>query len=228
MPKKLPVEWTTAQKVDYWANSSNLISVNNGNAKTGAICFTLSFPRCSCAKDVPCRKDCYCSKGHQQWPTVLGAYWRNWRIWNENPELFEKQLDAFIDFAGIPLFRYMDCGDIPSREFLDLMFRVAKGHPDTKFLAYTKKYALVNEKLDEEALPENLTIRFSHWDVKWELESYSNPHNLPDTYVEFKDERLTPTLPEKAFVCQGGKETTCSACRVCFNKKVQHVIFHQH
>ena len=219
---------TPAQKIDYYANSSNLISVNNGNSKTGVACFTLSFPQCSCAENVPCRKACYCSKGHQQASTVQGAYWRNWRIWHENPEAFEKQLNALLDLSGISLFRWFDCGDCPSKEFLDMMFRVAKQHPEIKFLAYTKKYSLVNKKLDEENMPDNLTIRFSHWDAKWEQESFSNPHNLPDTFVVFKDERLTPVLPEKAFVCRGGTETTCSACRVCFNKKVQHVVFHQH
>ena len=141
---------TAAQKIDYYANSSNLISVNNGNRKTGIACLTLSFPQCSCAENVPCRKGCYCSKGHQQSPACQGAYWRNWRIWHENPEAFEKQLNALLDFSGISLFRWFDCGDCPSKEFLDMMFRVAKRYPEVSFLAYTKKYSLVNEKLEEE------------------------------------------------------------------------------
>lgn len=219
-------DMTYAQKIEYYANSSNLISINNGNRKTGIGCLTMSFPQCSCLENAPCRKGCYCSKGCQQFPSVQGAYYRNWRIWNSNPEDFEKQLNFFLDMAGLPLFRYCDCGDIPDAAFLAMMFRVALNHPNISFLAYTKKYDMVNEFLSKgNVIPDNLTIRFSYWDKCWEV---PNPYNLPAAYVEFTDEHLTPEIPKNAFHCHGGKQTTCSICRVCFNKKISAVKFTQH
>jgi len=48
------------EKIDFCASQSNLISVNNGNSKTGKGCLTLSVPTITCAPDAPCRKGCYC------------------------------------------------------------------------------------------------------------------------------------------------------------------------
>ena len=42
-----------------------------------------------------------------------------------------------------------------------------------------------------------------------------------------KDGNRNPEFPKNAFVCPG-RESTCSACGVCFNKNLKSVIFHQH
>lgn len=217
-----------AEKIEYFANQSNMVSINNGNSKTGAACLTCSMPTCSCRDDAPCKtsKACYCAKGRQCFPNVCGSYWRNWRLWQEDEKNYEDQINLLIKMNGLPLFRWNDCGDIPDKNYLKMMVRIAYNNPGVKFLAYTKKYELVNEVLDEGIqFPENFTMRFSAWDKNWVV---PNPHNLPMAYVDFIKSELNPTLPEKAFICRGGKETTCSQCRVCFNSKVQNVIFHQH
>ena len=46
-------------------------------------------------------------------------------------------------------------------------------------------------------------------------------------YVDFNDKRMNPDIPKYAFVCPG-RESTCSACGACFNKKLKAVVFHQH
>lgn len=223
---KKKAEWL--ERVEEICFSSNIISVNNGNRKTGKGCLTLSFPTCTCLDCAPCKQSgkCYCLHFPQSSAQVQGAYYKNLRIWNEDPECFEKQLNAIITINGIGLFRYNDCGDIPSESFFEMMIRVAKAHPEVKFLSYTKKYSIVNNVLDKGcAIPENLTVRFSYWDKNWKV---NNPHNLPVAYVDFKDSSMNPAIPQNAFKCKGGKETTCSMCRVCFNKKVQAVKFLQH
>lgn len=208
------------------ANSSNLISVNNGNAKTGKGCLTISFPTCACREDAPCKKGCYCMKGRQQYSNVLGSYFRNLRIWREDPQNFEEQLCYQIKFSGLSLIRYCSAGDIPDANFLDMMFRVAKKFPKVNFLAYTKKYEMVNDYLDTHPeIPDNLTIRFSYWHVGWRVD---NRHNLPVAYVDFKDQSLNPFIPSNAYKCKGGKEYTCTMCQVCFKKQVQAVVFKQH
>jgi hypothetical protein len=165
-------------------------------------------------------------RGNQTYPAVCGAYHRNYRIWTESPEKFEEQLDAILTFSGVNLFRYNDAGEIPDTKFLAMMVRIAEKHPEISFLAYTKKYELVNDFLDDgNNLPKNLTIRFSMWDKTWEV---PNPYNLPVAYVDFKNKELNPDIPKNAFVCPGNGNITCSACKVCFNKRAKSVVFHQH
>ena len=217
---------TKAEKIDYFCHQSDLISINNGNQKTGIGCLTMSMPVITCREDAPCRKNCYCMKGHQQYATAQGAYYRNYRIWTENPTRFEEQLEGILKYSNISMFRYNDCGEIPDKKFLAMMFRIALQFPQISFLAYTKKYELINEFLDEgNIIPQNLTIRFSMWDKHWKVD---NPYNLPVAYVEFKDENLNPKLPTKSFVCPGTGKITCSCCKVCWQKKVKSVTFHQH
>ena len=229
MPNKNVEGLSYAEKIDYYANSSDLISVNNGNRKTGLACLTFSFPRCSCDPTVPCMKpgNCYCEHFPQSSAAVQGAYWRNWRLWHENPDKVEKQLDAIIELNGLPLFRYCDCGDFPDDNFALMTLRIAEKHPDVNFLAYTKKYAMINAVLNYLKLPENLTIRMSHWDKAWE-HNVENPHNLPEAFVKFKNSEKNLDIPKNAFHCKGGKQTTCSACKVCFMKQVQYVYFDEH
>lgn len=219
-----------SQKIDYYSHSSNLISVNNGNTKTGLGCLTLSMPVLTCRDDAPCKKSktCYCMKGRQVFPTVCGAYYRNWRIWNQNPQLFEKQLNSIITLSGLSLFRYNDAGEIVDSEYLAMMYRVALNHPDVRFLAYTKKYKMVNDFIaNNNIIPNNLTIRYSMWDKTWKV---PNPFNLPTAYVRFKDDARNPQIPTCAFQCNGGTKTeiTCSSCQMCFRKEVKFVVFNQH
>jgi hypothetical protein len=92
-------------------------------------------------------------------------------------------------------------------------------------MAFTKQYEIVNEWIDKNGeLPKNLNVLFSAWDILWQI---PNPHNLGIAYVDFDDKRLNPVFPKNAFICPG-RVTTCSACGVCFNKRVKAVVFAQH
>lgn len=218
---------TWLEKVEANSMKSNMVSINNGNRKTGKGCLTLSFPTCVCREDAPCKgKGCYCLHYPQCTANVQGAYYRNLRLWNENKARFEQQVNMLVEMNGIPLFRWFDCGDFVDEDCVKMTIRVAEKNPKVNFLAYTKKYDLVNEVLDEGYnIPANYVIRFSYWDKNWVV---SNPYNLPTAYVDFKESSLNPEIPKNAFICKGGKEITCSMCKVCFNKKVHAVKFHQH
>lgn len=213
------------EKVNYYSTYKNDISVNNGNSKTGPGCLTLSVPTEACGKNVPCKKGCYCLKGRQQFAQILGGYHRNLRLWNESHKSFKLQLTSVLDKAPQKKFRWFDAGDIPDADFLDMMFVVARKYPEISFLSYTKKYDMVNEYLNHHRLPKNLCIRFSMWDKTWDV---PNPHNLPLSYVNFKDTTRNPDIPKKAFKCPGTGKTTCDKCGVCFNKNVKNVVFNQH
>lgn len=156
---------------------------------------------------------------------VQAAYYRNFRIYNDDPDNFFEQVYCKVKFSGLPKVRWFDSGDIPDYEFLEKMVELCKKTPDTKHMAFTKRYELVNEYIDKNGnLPDNLNIIFSAWDKIWEV---PNPHGLGVAYVDFKEKRLNPEIPKNAFVCPG-RESTCSACGVCWNKKVKAVVFHQH
>lgn len=158
-------------------------------------------------------------------PNVCGAYYRNYRIWCEDPKGFEEQLIHILKYEGLPLFRWHDAGEIPDEQYLAMMFRVAIKFPNISFLAYTKKYDLVNEFLNGHILPDNFCLRLSAWSKDWDV---PNPHNLPMAYVDFTDKTKNPSIPRNAFKCKGGEENTCTTCRMCFKKEVTSVVFKQH
>ena len=211
--------------IDFLANKSNEISMSNRNSKTGIACLNIAFPVCSCREDAPCKSACYACKGKQQMMSVQGAYYRNFRLYNDDPDNFFEQVYYKVKFSGLPKVRWFDSGDIYDYEFLERMVELCKRTPNTNHMAFTKKYELVNEYINENGkLPDNLNIMFSAWDKLWEV---PNPHGLGVAYVDFNDKRLNPDIPQNAFVCPG-RESTCSACGVCWSKKAKAVVFHQH
>lgn len=211
-------------KIDKFANASNEVCANNNNRKLGIGCLSIPLPICSCNPKSPCFKMCYAQHGVQIMSNVQGAYWRNWRLYQDNPDNFFEQLYCKIKFSGIPKVRFHDSGDIPSLDYFRRMMQLADRLPDVKFMAFTKQYDIVNEGLEERECPNNLVIMFSAWDKHW---AFRNPWGLPIAYIKFEDERLTPDIPSFAFHCPGRK-TTCSACGVCFNKKTKAVYFDEH
>jgi hypothetical protein len=225
--KKNNKEYTMDKQeyIDFLANQSNEISMSNGNSKTGKACLNIAFPTCVCREDAPCREGCYANKGCQQISKVQAAYYRNLRLYNDDPDNFFEQIYCKVKFSGLPKVRVFDSGDLPSYDFLERLVDVCKKTPDVKWMMFTKKYEIVNEYIDKNGdLPDNLNVLFSAWHKLWEV---PNPHNIGVAYVDFNDKSLNPEFPKNAFVCPG-RQTTCSACGVCFSKKVKAVVFHQH
>lgn len=211
--------------IDLLANKTNEISMSNNNSKTGKACLNLAFPLVTCRPDAPCRYECYAGKGCQQIAVVQGAYYRNMRLYYDNPDNFFEQIYCKIKFSGLPKVRWFDSGDIADAEFFDRMIELCKRTPDVKHMAFTKKYEIVNEYIDKNGkLPDNLNVMFSAWHKMWYI---PNPHNLGIAYIDFNDKSLNPEFPKNAFICPG-RDSTCSACGACFNKKLKAVIFHQH
>ena len=211
--------------IDFLANQSNEICMANRNSKTGIACLNLAFPVCVCREDAPCKDVCYACKGRQQIAKVQAAYYRNLRLYNNDSEEFFEQIYYKVKFSGLPKVRLFDSGDFPDYDFLERLVQLCKSTPNSKYMAFTKKYELVNEYIDKNGnFPDNLNIMFSAWDKLWDV---PNPHGLGIAYVDFKDKRLNPDFPKNAFVCPG-KASTCSACGACWSKKLKAVIFLEH
>lgn len=215
--------------IEHLSMKSNEVHMTTKNSKTGCGVIDLAFPVITCREDAPCKKGgCYCCKGTQVMATVQGAYYRNYRLYHEDPVDFWNQVWFKLAHCGLLRCRYFDCGDCPDYAFVEGMVATAKKFPEMKFMAFTKKYFLVNQWIDNNGnLPDNLNIIFSAWDKDWEV---LNPHHLPVAYVDFKDSEKTPVLPEKYQTCpnQKDKTITCSMCGKCWRKDLGAVVFKQH
>lgn len=105
------------------------------------------------------------------------------------------------------------------------MIRVAGRCANTKFLAFTKKFAIVNDYLAHGGvLPDNLRIVFSAWGDDHLPE---NPNNLPVAYVRLRNAPCT--IPECAHECPGFCGSCASTNHSCWNlKSGESVVFNQH
>ena len=225
MKNQIEFAMNRKEYIDFLASKSNEINMSNKNSKTGVACLNIAFPVCTCRTDAPCKEGCYASKGCQQIATVQAAYYRNLRLYNSDPDNFFEQVYCKVKFAGLPKVRWFDSGDLVDADFFRRMVELCRKTPDVKHMAFTKRYEIVNDYIDKHGeLPDNLNIMFSAWHALWGV---PNPHKLGVAYVDFKDKSLNPEFPKNAFVCPG-RESTCSACGACFNKKLKAVIFHQH
>lgn len=195
------------------------ITISNGNSKLGAI-QSISLPRIVCNHSLPCYKaGCYAKKGNFIFDNVQKAYENNYHIYMDEPTSFEKQLITGIHYDCF--FRWHVSGDIINKEYFKMMVRVANKRKDVHFLAFTKKYAIVNSYLANGGkIPKNLKVVFSAWKG---LE-FDNRYKLPVAYVrddKDPDERIT----KAAFACPG----SCTTCHHCFDiNKRQSVVFHKH
>ena len=225
MKQKQDFTMSRQEYIDFLANKSNEINMGNKNSKTGAACLNLAFPVCVCREDAPCKATCYACKGCQQMATVQAAYYRNLRLYHDDPDNFFEQVYCKIKFSGLPKVRWFDSGDIVDAEFFSRMVELCKRTPNTKHMDFTKKYEIANAYIDKNAkLPSNLNVLFSAWDKLWEV---PNPYGIGVAYVDFNDKRLNPEFPKNAFVCPG-RASTCSACGACWSKKLKAVVFRQH
>lgn len=158
------------------------VHISHGNSKLGVDIPSVNLPvGASCREDAPCYKRCYARRGRFSFPHNKSLLDTNLQIWNDSPVNFERSI-LVAAFAS-KFFRWHATGDIPSKEYLEMMVRVANALPDTRFLCFTKKYELINSFIDNGgALPKNLIIVFSAWG-DWVPD---NPHHLPMAYIHFK------------------------------------------
>lgn len=199
---------------------NNTISISPGNSKMGVIPSVSLPPIKTCPAGCPCAKKCYAAKLCRIRKSVREAYERNLSAWNDDPAAYELQVKAAA--CTTRFFRWHVAGDIPSMEYLQMVFRIARELPGTEFLMFTKRYNLVNDLLHDEDMPKNLHLIFSEWGDGWTV---PNPHNLPTAAVIFKGEE-----PKDNWKVCGGNCTEC-ACRGCGCwelKKGETIAFYEH
>lgn len=161
----------------------------------------------TCRPDAPCAKLCYACKGNFRFGNVQRSMLDNLYIYRNDPDLYEQSV--YVAASMSRYFRRHSSGDIIDMDYLKMMVRIAKRLPATRFLAFTKKFELVNEWLQHnKCLPENLVIVFSAWDKDFQV---PNPYNMPVAYVLLRRDE-TPEIPSHAKECMKASKATCAQC----------------
>lgn len=200
------------------------VHISHGITKLGADIPSVSLPAgITCDPNAPCYKKCYARRGRFAFKHNKDLLQKNLMIWQQAPNQFES--DVKIAAFHARFFRYFSSGDIPDERFLKMMVSIANELPQTEFLAFTKKYHLINTYINENGnFPSNLHIVLSAWG-DW---LPSNPHTLPVAYIRFKNGDNSK-IPESAFQCP----KYCGDCVMtgcsCWNlQKGDSVCFAEH
>lgn len=200
------------------------VHISTGISKMGGMALAIGLPpEDTCRPDAPCKKGCYARKGRYNMKVVQKNLRENLNAWKRSHKKFEQAIvDACINCKW---FRWFHAGDIVCMAFLIMMVHVALRVPSTNFLAFTKKFEIVNKYLDKHDLPPNLSIILSAWGNFIP----DNPHNLPMAFVRFKD-GPNDKIPTDAIPCNG----SCAECIMrrdggCWKlKRGQSVVFDFH
>ena len=169
------------------------ISISKSNIKMGAIPSVSLPPVATCSNCSECKNKCYALRMIKRRPSIGQAYQRNLDIFNYSPDIFKQQVIAAAMISNY--FRWFTGGDIPNKEFFNMMVDIANTCKNCNFLAFTKNYNVVNEFIaNGGTIPPNLKIIFSEW-----KKAIPNPFNLPKSKVIFRGEQP----PTDAKICGG-------------------------
>lgn len=183
------------------------VYISPGNNKMGHIPSFSTMPIKTCARDVPCAKDCYAVKLARVFKTTRNTWEANTEAVQEGRyDEIESDILAYLDRTGAEQFRWNVSGDIHDPGFMNMMVRVAKARRSVTFMAFTKKYALVPRHASE--LPGNLRIVLSSWKDFRPADALKAEY--PVAY--FDDGTDDCGIPTDAFHCGGN----CEKCLKCF------------
>ncbi len=200
------------------------VKISTTNSKLGLIPSVNLTPIVTCRKNCPCAKDCYARKGNFRFQNVKDSLAHNLQEYVENPTQYFADIKHAINngMVSYSYFRWHAAGDFVDEAYFAGVVKVALDLPNTSFLAFTKKFELVNEYLQNGGvIPKNLHIVFSAWGDEFHIE---NPYNFPVAYVRFHDSE-NKSIPETAVECSGD----CTNCLQCWNiRNGESVVFNKH
>ena len=201
-----------------------VVSISYGNKKMGAVpsVSLLPYITCPAACKGTCDGKCYAGKLCSIYKQVMAAYAKNLAIYRVNKKTYFDQISMVSGLHRF--FRWHVSGDIVDRDYFSGMVRVALENHGTKYLAFTKRYKVVNDWIrDNGKLPKNLVILFSGWDNL----KPDNPHNLPETTVFGT---AAQNEPDPSWNICGGNcsECICRGCGCWKAEKGETIAFHIH
>lgn len=196
------------------------IHISKGNTKTGAIP-SFSLPAgatCSAKACKTCYADgCYARKLERLRPTVHKTYEENYLIAKNYPNLLESYLNLYFSMPNSPrMFRIHVAGDFFSREYFELWLRVIRSHPNTTFLAFTKREGVIAPYLS--SLPKNLELIWSAWP------GVPIPKTVYGLSIAWMQDGTEDRIPDNAVQCPGN----CETCAKCWAMDGHDVVFRKH
>lgn len=200
------------------------IHISNGNSKMGAIP-SFSLPcgvTCSLEARTTCYIDCYYRKHCEDlYPNVRKNARDNFFAFLRWPEWVEEELNKYFSELTAPrLFRIHVGGDFFSVCYLNMWIRIAKKHPNTSFLAFTKQFDVLTQVLRSGIkIPENLSIVLSAWP------GMEIPQFLKAQFpVAWMQDGTENRIPENAVECHDN----CAQCGKCWAMDGKDVVFNKH
>ncbi len=201
-----------------------MVKISTTNSKLGVIPSVNLPPIVTCRRNCPCARDCYATKGRYRFQNVQDSLHHNLREYFANPDQYFEDVKFAINNGMVSYlyFRWHAAGDFVDGRYFKGVIKVAEELPATSFLAFTKKFEIVNGFIHNGGvIPENLHIVFSAWGDDFKIK---NPYHFPVAYVRFKDKE-NKTIPTTAAECSGD----CTHCLQCWNiKNGQSVVFNKH
>lgn len=209
---------------EYAKNLENLhVFISSGNRKTGFSVPSVSLiPVADCGNCSGCSRLCYDLRNDCIYNGVTDTRARNSAIARYDLRRYFYEISGAC--KAFRFFRWHIGGDILNAAYLLGMIETALQNPHCKFLAFTKRFDLINAYIqDGGEIPSNLQIIFSAW-PGMEL---NNPFNFPVSSPLFVDG--SHAAGSNPISCPGD----CSACAVmgsgCWTlKKGEGVVFAAH
>lgn len=213
--------YMTAGKYDFHAP--------RGNSKTGEIPAWNLLPGCTCTPEAQrhCMiEGCYAMKnairaGYDvEKSAVLKAWADNTVLARDHVDILEVKLSQYFSGISAPrFFRIHASGDFFSAEYGRVWYRIAKKHPETRFLAFTKAWNVARE-VPFDTLP-NFSLVLSGWT------GVEIPEDLRSRYrCAWCDDGIETRIPADAIECPGN----CDTCGICWTLRElgRDTYFHKH
>lgn len=206
------------------------IHISKSNSKLGKIGSFSTTPIVGCGENCKvCMGKCYARKSYRMYPSVRKACDENLdAVQNDRKAI----LDAVVSYCNggrkpKTAFRWFVSGDIPDRDFVFLMCRIANDCPNTRFLCFTKSYDAVTSYVwSGHCISDNLTIVFSRWDGL----GCNNPINFPESDVILRGTEKEQTHNSHVCPAVKGSGITCDTCQCdCWHmERGETVYFMEH
>ena len=222
------------------------VTVSEGNSKIGKSLNVSTMPVVTCgALGHICGVFCYAVRALVR----LGFKGDKWKknpwvinslIAMYDPHRYFAEIKSAIKFGisrpkkPIKYFRWHVGGEILHLGYFERMVDVAKEFADVRFLAFTKRYDIVNLYMNEhdgrDSIPANLSIIFSAAPGQ----TVPNPYHLPECHINMEEEKLnnvwrTKYLESQIWHCLGNCEKCqCIGAGCWFLKDGTIVLIDQH
>lgn len=202
--------------------SGYTVHISEGNRKVGQIPSFSLTPGRSCSAEA-CKtclcEGCYALKAYRMYKQTHTAYDDNTAAVLGDLAGVEAALMRYFGGMTAPrFFRVHVAGDFITREYAAMWARIAAANPHTRFLAFTKQWAMVRG-ID---MPDNLQVVLSAWP------GTEIPADLRGLYpVAWLIGRDDPdSVPDNTLLCPGD----CEHCGMCWTLGRAHmdVAFYKH